>query len=268
VSDSTTLWWIDGRLCEVDPQQLVAAPADEATASYTTARVRDGRAFWHDRHLQRLCRDATLLGLTRPAANAVEAAFRETGQANFGTGEGIVRLQIQPGAGGALQIVGIPRPIGAEAGCWSAVTAHFPHDGPTRALGAKLAGRGLFSRAHALSASEGVDEVLLIDADGYLIEGARSNLFVVSRDGQLSVPDLARGGVAGVAREILCELAQPTVRDIQKAELADASELIATNAVRGACPVATLDGNAIGAGAPGPVAARLASLLRAAAARV
>jgi len=262
VSVTTGQWWVDGALREVDPERLGgwAIAPEPASSSYTTARVHDGEARWHGRHVARLRRDAGLLGLGEIAASEVALIFRETGRANFGDGEGIVRLQIQRGSG-ANRLIGIPRPLGPEPESWTAMTAQFPHDGPSEALGAKLAGRALFGKAHEASDAAGVDEALLLDSEGYLIEGARSNLFLVSKGGTLCVPDLARGGVAGVAREILCELAAPQVRNIHASEIAAASELVATNAVRGACPIVVLDQQPVGEGRPGAVAARLAALL-------
>lgn len=264
MSEAPHRWWVDGALCSVDVRQLSRwEPTGPDRSSYTTARVSGGVARWHDRHVRRLQRDGAQLGLGEISAEAVEAAFRETGRANFGAGEGVVRLQLELDGRGGARLVGIPRAIGPEAATWTAVTAHFPHDGPTKAPGAKLAGRALFAEAHALSNRLGVDETLLVDAEGFLIEGARANLCVVADDGRLAAPDLRRGGVAGIAREILCELLpEVEVRDIRADELANARELVATNAVRCGCPIVQLDGKPVGSGRPGPAAERIAEMFR------
>ncbi len=86
-------------------------------------------------------------------------------------------------------------------------------------------------------------------------------------DGALLTPAAARGGVpASRSRccgEALPELAEAT---LTRSDLARARELIAVNAVRGAKPIARLDGTALGTTpAPGPVCERLAAILRAAA---
>lgn len=264
MSRETHRWWVDGALCDVDLAVLAQLqPTGPDKSSYTTARVRGGGTRWLDRHIRRLQRDARQLGLGEVSGGEAETIFDEVARANFGKGEGIVRIQLEPGGSQGVRLIGIPRPIGAEPPTWSAITAHFPHDGPTAAPGAKLSHRELFTRAHAFGDQAGVDEVLLLDAEGFLIEGYRSNMCMVGADGALSVPDLGRGGVAGIAREILCELApQLEIRDIPGEELTRASELIATNAVRAACPIISLDGKPVGSGRPGPHAQRLAELYR------
>jgi D-alanine transaminase len=96
------------------------------------------------------------------------------------------------------------------------------------------------------------------------VEGARTNLVVVDREGTPRTPPLARGAVSGVGLELLRELA-PTVieADVSRADLESARELIAINSVRGAVPVVQLDGTPVGDGTPGAVAAHLAEVLSA-----
>ncbi len=264
---SRALWWVDSELRAVDDKALANFSPDPSSADscYSTALVRNGEARWSERHLRRLERDAGRIGLGEPSRNELLKALREVALANFGSGQGIVRLQLLRRDGSSPLLVGIPRELGAERAFWTARVARFPHDGPTQARGAKLASRDLFARAHVIADEEGVDEVLLVDAEGYLIEGSRSNLVLVDSAGTLTVPDLHRGGVAGIAREILCErLPELKVRDVRAHELRDARELIATNAVRGACPILQLDGRAVDEGLPGPTARLLADLLHSA----
>jgi branched-subunit amino acid aminotransferase/4-amino-4-deoxychorismate lyase len=130
--------------------------------------------------------------------------------------------------------------------------------------GAKVTNHLLFVLAADYARSQGADEAVLFDTDGYLVEGSRSNLIVVDAEGRLSTPDLCRGGVAGVGLEVLCER-EPMirVRHIADAELTTARELIAVNSIRGPRPVVQLDGQPIADGKPGEHAARLAELFEA-----
>jgi branched-subunit amino acid aminotransferase/4-amino-4-deoxychorismate lyase len=50
-------------------------------------------------------------------------------------------------------------------------------------------------------------------------------------------------------------------RDVAAHALADAREIVATNAVRGARPITRLDGRRVGDGRAGPWSARLAAAL-------
>lgn len=218
---------------------------------------------WGARHAERLRRDARALGLGDVAAADVARAFSELGVAAFGEGEGIVRLQASC-AGGRLQLVGIPRWLGTEPASWRAATSPFPH--PGRGLGGncKLSGNPALALIRRWTRERAVDEALIYDGGGYLIEGTRSTLFVVTREGELCVPDLARGGVRGVARDVVLEAGSSArVRNISAEEVHHCRELIAVNAVRGARPVIALDGKAVGDGRPGPCAAQLAAQLAA-----
>jgi branched-subunit amino acid aminotransferase/4-amino-4-deoxychorismate lyase len=62
-------------------------------------------------------------------------------------------------------------------------------------------------------------------------------------DGKLATPPLARGPVAGIARE-LCSRSIPELveADLLREELAQVKLLIAINAVRGAAPISHVDG--------------------------
>jgi branched-subunit amino acid aminotransferase/4-amino-4-deoxychorismate lyase len=87
---------------------------------------------------------------------------------------------------------------------------------------------------------------------------------VAGRDGLLTTPPLERGAVAGIAREVVMErLPQVLERDTSLAQVREAEELIAVNAVRGARSIASLDGRPVGHGTPsrwlGLIAGALAS---------
>jgi branched-subunit amino acid aminotransferase/4-amino-4-deoxychorismate lyase len=126
----------------------------------------------------------------------------------------------------------------------------------------KVSSRLTLSLAAEDARAAGVDEAVLLDATDHLIEGANSNLFVVSREGAVWTPPIASGAVAGIARTIALErVSEIEQRDIAKPELLDAAELIAVNAVRGARPITRLNDRNVGDGRPGPWSARLADAL-------
>lgn len=100
---------------------------------------------------------------------------------------------------------------------------------------------------NVLAAAECADvaEGLLLDADDNVIEGVRSNVFLI-RDGHLITPDLSRCGVSGVQRDrvIACAgtIGMPVeVRDVGLDELVGADEVFLTNSVFGIWPVAQLE---------------------------
>jgi 4-amino-4-deoxychorismate lyase len=90
-----------------------------------------------------------------------------------------------------------------------------------------------------------VAEGLLMDSDGNVIEGIRSNLFLVSQN-KLITPDLSRCGVAGVQRERIMAWAARhnmplQVRDVGLDEALHADELFIVNSVIGLWPIRELE---------------------------
>jgi 4-amino-4-deoxychorismate lyase len=93
--------------------------------------------------------------------------------------------------------------------------------------------------------SAGVAEGLLLDTAGNLIEGTRSNLFLVSH-GKLITPDLSRCGVAGVQRDrVMAWAAQHNmplqVRNIGLDEVLRANELFVVNSIIGLWSIRELE---------------------------
>lgn len=254
--------WVDGRLLPIDEP---AVPASDSAfcagrGCYTTARMRAGHLRFGPQHARRLARDARRLGLGEVDPERVLRALEESGRACFGEeGEGIVRVQASQDANGRLHLTALPRSPGPENPQWTACTSSLIHEGPMPWSGAKVSNHLLTTLASDEARAAGVDEVLLLDREGYLVEGSRSNLVVVTHSGETTTPDPDRGGVTGVGLEILRqrgEKIQP--RHVAGHDLERVSELIAVNAIRGPRPIVALDGRPVGDGRPGPVARRLA----------
>ncbi|NQZ95400.1 MAG: aminotransferase class IV [Myxococcales bacterium] len=222
----------------------------EGRGCYTTALINRGRARFAERHASRLQRDARLLRLGAVERDTVLRAFEELGKAAFPDGEGIIRVQATRDGDGELHLVGVPRELEPSDGHpWLAIVSDLLHEGPTAWSGCKVTNRLVFALGRDAAAEAGADEAILFDASGMLVEGSRSCLFVVGRDGALGTPPLSRGGVASIAREVVMEhIPQVEARDITLPDLREADEIIAVNAVRGARPIGTLDGRPIGSG--------------------
>lgn len=232
---------------------------------YTTARWTGGRVRYGARAALRLARDAAALALGAVDPGVALAALEALGRASFGESEGVVRLQASASEAGVLRLTGTTRALGPEPAAWSALVAPHPHGGPSPWQGAKLSGHPRIALARAAARAGGCDEALMLDGGGRLVEGARTSLAVVTADGDLFTPPLARGGVRSVAREVVEQAFGPLVeRDLALADLEHAREVVALNAVRGARAIVSIGGRPVGDGAPGAAAARLQELLDAA----
>jgi branched-subunit amino acid aminotransferase/4-amino-4-deoxychorismate lyase len=168
--------------------------------------------------------------------------------AAFDDGPGVVRVQASVDDNGEIQLLGTPRPLGEDPDEWSAIRASEVHDGGDPG-GPKRVGRPMLARAANAAHSAGVTEALLFDAAGNLVEGARTNIVVVTESGDFLTPPLSCGAVAGIAREIALEqIADLRENEIHSDALRSAREIIALNAVRGARPIVQLDGTRVGLG--------------------
>ena len=98
----------------------------------------------------------------------------------------------------------------------------------------------------------GIDEGIVCDSEGYLVEGLISNLFFMTR-GRVYTPSLEFAGVAGIMRlEVLEQLRRNGIEiEIGRfpAELLlGASECFLCNSVRGVLPIAAIDGQTFDVG--------------------
>lgn len=116
------------------------------------------------------------------------------------------------------------------------------------------------------AAGAGAFEAMLVDDNGLVTEGASSNLFLVDGAGRLVTHPLSSGILAGVARDGLLKLARQAgvevlERPFDVAEARGAAELWLSSTTAQLLPIVTLDGAAVGAGVPGPLARKLGQLL-------
>jgi D-alanine transaminase len=106
-------------------------------------------------------------------------------------------------------------------------------------------------------------EAILIK-NGYAVEGAASNIFIV-RDGILITPPNSADLLPGVTRDLVLELAQtsgiPSMEaDIPVGELELAEEIWLTSSTREISPVVHLDDRPVSGGKPGPAWHRMIRL--------
>lgn len=101
----------------------------------------------------------------------------------------------------------------------------------------------------------------ILSRDGFVTEGAASNVFVVNGN-HVRTPPKSTRILAGITRDVAVSLAGKagaTVEevDIPEADLHEADEIWVTSSTMEISPVVKLDGQAVGSGEPGPVWARM-----------
>ena len=110
--------------------------------------------------------------------------------------------------------------------------------------------------ARQQAVEQGCAEALLI-RDGFMKEGAASNIFVV-KNGVLFAPPKTHLMLPGITYDVILELAerhgQPVkIAEIEETELRAADEVWMTSSTKEILAITTLDGHPVGTGKPGPL---------------
>lgn len=259
--------WIDGDLL-ADPTQGAIAVTDHGftvgDGVFEAVKTLDGVPFALTRHLARLERSASGLGLPAPDLLDVRrgvAAVLEGAQDDL-----MGRLRITWTAG--------PHPMGSGRGggpatlvvAYSAIDRAAPatavvtvpwtrnENGATAGLKTTSYAENVIALAHARR--HGGTEAILANTAGNLCEGTGSNVFYVV-DGELRTPSLASGCLAGISRELVLEWCGATEVDEPLTEVrARASEAFLVSTTRDVQAVARWDDRDLPA--PGPVTQRCA----------
>ena len=223
---------------------------------FETIAIREGKARLWRYHVERLERGCERLDLNPPAPAVLETSIEAAlSGSSVDTSNCVAKIIVTAGVGER----GYGRSSAEGTSVWVGIfpaTAQQPDSYrrgvsvmmcKTRlAVGSPVAGIKTLNRIEQVLARsecvrEGVTEGLVRDAEGRVICGTMSNVFIVS-DRQVMTPSLQRCGVAGVMRQKLLDelerIGTPAhVTDLFEADLADADEIFITNSQMGALPV-------------------------------
>jgi branched-chain amino acid aminotransferase len=141
-----------------------------------------------------------------------------------------------------------------EAGARVAIARHLTRANP-RAKQAHFA----LERRPFLAEHPGAYECLLVDPDGYILEGTTSNFYAVKK-GELWTA--GEGVLEGIARKIVLQVARECavpvrLEAVQVDEIARLDECALSSSSRAIVPIVEIDGRTVADGRPGPVTRRL-----------
>lgn len=222
---------------------------------FRTLRIEHGRPLHWWRHYRKLQHDCSILALPCPG---IEVLASELQQLATRRQQGIAKIMVTRGSGERgyappaavvptriLTIAASPRfpdayrTEGVKVRLCDLRLSHQP-----RLAGIKHLNRLENVLASAEWSDEEIAEGLLLDMCGHVVEGTRSNLFLV-RNGSLLTPDLSNCGVDGVQRErvmewaaqhdVACQSVHCTLDDVLAAD-----EVFLVNSVIGLWPVCQL----------------------------
>ena len=243
----------------VDPEAPVFHADDEALlrggAAFETVRSYDGVPFLLDRHIRRFHFSIETLALP-PAEGLAGLVALVTAAA---PPDHVLRLYRTDRL---LVATAAALPDGLEELRRDGLALRSVDVGAPAPLlaGAKTTSYGEAFAARRLAERGGADEALLV-AGGLVLEAATANIWW-RRGDELCTPAAQPGVLPGVTRELVLELEPATEGAFPLSDLAEADEAFLTSSIREVMPVVTLDGGAVGSGAPGPAAARLQAALR------
>jgi len=255
-----TVVCVDGELVAAGDARV--SPFDHGLLTgdgvFETLRVYRGVPFAARRHLERLARSATGLGLPLPEAAALRTAMEATIEAN-GLVDGRVRVTVTGGASPLGSARGEHGPTVIVAAslldAWppttDVVVVPWPRNERGALAGLKTVSYGENVVALAWARERGAGEAVFANLAGNLCEGTGTNVFL-ARGGRLLTPPLSAGCLAGVTRELVVELADALEDDVPVTALARADEAFLTSTTREVQPIRAVDGTVLPA-APGPL---------------
>lgn len=199
-------------------------------------------AFARRRHMQRLQVSAGIVGV------AVDIAHIERGidavLSRWGPRTGRLRVTVTAG-GAAIVVASGVVPIDATA---TVVVAPWPRNERSPLAAAKTTACVDNVLAFEYAHDRGATEALFLNTRDEVCEGSRTNVFAVC-DGLLVTPPLSAGCLAGVTRALVLEYGGAVEATLRLSQVMSASEAFLSSALRGAQPIAAIDGVAIGRGA-------------------
>lgn len=244
-------------------------------------RFYNGRVFRLDEHLARLWESARAICLTVPMSiEELAAALLETIRKN-NLRDGYVRLLVTRGKGNlGLSPDKCPR---ASVIIIAATIALYPEEQYQRGLevitcATRRVSPAAFSPAikslnylnNILAKIEanqaGAGEGLMLNEQGYVAECTGDNIFILKR-GELKTPPISAGGLRGITREVVFEIAaefgiKTSEPELTRYDIFTADECFLTGTAAEIIPAVKLDQRLIGDGKPGAVTARFIKRFR------
>jgi branched-chain amino acid aminotransferase len=249
---------------------------------YEVLRTYHGRPFEPGRHFRRLRASAARLGFAVPLRDDELLARTDELLARAANAESYIRIIVSRGLGDCSYafdrvqgptIVIVCKPFSPypdwhyERGIRAAAVG-IRRNHP-RALDPAIKSSNLLNNVLAVreAQSHGAEEPVLLNHEGFLAEGASTNVFLVT-GGVVRTAPLGAGILAGITREVVLELLAGMSVPLREEllhldDLLGADEAFLTSTTREVVPVSSVDERRIGSGAPGPLTRRLIGAFRA-----
>jgi D-alanine transaminase len=247
-------------------------------AIYEVTNVLDGRPVDEEAHLDRMERSLREIGVARPMGRAALKLVMREMIARNRIANGLLYLQVTRGAARRDHVPPKTnlRPTliltmrtqdmaGLKARMEKGIAVATAPDLRWKRCDIKTVQLLPNLLAKQAAKAKGAFEAWLVDADGFVTEGAATNAWIVDGKGDVVTRDLSQTILPGVTRRIILEAAQEAgmavvERKFTVEEAKMAREAFLSSATGAAVPVVTVDGATIGDGTPGPLTRRIREL--------
>jgi branched-chain amino acid aminotransferase len=233
---------------------------------FETIKVTRGVPFALTRHLNRLARSATGLGLPAPDLEQIRAGALAVvanspqlplARLRITVTGGIAPLGSERGVSPVTAIVAIAAQKPPTASV-DVVVVPWPRNERGALAGLKTTSYADNVRALAYASEHGGAEAIFSNTAGNLCEGTGTNVFLV-KGGKLITPPLSAGCLAGVTRALVMEWSGAEEEDVPVGALAEAEEAFLTGTTRDVQPIRRVNGSELPA-VPGPVSKKAAEV--------
>lgn len=263
------MWsWINGRIQPVSEGHVNVIDHGFTVGDgvFETLKTVQGTPFALTRHLQRLNRSASGLGLPPVDEDSVRQAVAEL-LAVESHPLGVLRITYTSGPGplgsnrgpGPVTLACVAMPSQPWPTTTQVSVSRWPRNERSPLAGLKTTSYAENAVCLAEAKAQGASEAILANLAGDLCEGTGSNIFVVI-DGHVITPPVSDGCLAGITRDLVVEWCEVQERSVPLSALGDADEVFITSSTRDVHPVDRVDGRHLAA--PGPMTAEIASTFR------
>lgn len=241
--------------------------------AYDVIPIHNGRLSFADRHLNRLDRSLAELRIAPPMSRAaLLQVAREVMRRNY-VKNGTLYMQVTRGVAPRDHKFpkGVKPALLMMAKAWKAPPPDLLAQGAAVVTlpDQRWARRDIKSislianvLAKQAAAEQGAFEAWLIDSDGMVTEGSSTSAWIATAEGELVTRPTGNEILPGVTRSVIAEVARELglalrFRPFSRDEAYAAREAFLTSTSNFVLPITRIDGKPVGAGRPGPIAARL-----------
>ena len=244
-----------------------------ADGVYEVTSILDGKLIDFDGHAKRLARSLNELDMQAPCTEEELLEIHRELIARNDLNEGLIYLQVTRGAADrdfaypsadtkpTLVLFSQAKKIAVSAAAESGIKVISIPDERWGRRDIKTVQLLYPSMGKMMAKAAGADDAWMVE-DGFVTEGTSNNAYIVTHDGTIVTRHLSTEILHGITRAAVLNMANEAQMKLEERpftikEAQHAAEAFITSASSFVMPIVSIDGAAVGTGAPGPIAMRL-----------